>query len=113
MLPITHPFPVVSTHHLTMPDDLTHDLLAAVEQQLASPRTPYVARSFERLVQLGITEAEARTQIALCLGEAMERLLETRKPFDEQAYQAALDELPMGKDQSGETPVPPSDPPVN
>lgn len=78
-----------------MHDDLLPELIAAVEQQLASPQTPYVAKALKRLVTLGIDETEAKTQIALCLGEGMERILETRKPFDEKAYRAALDELPL------------------
>jgi len=78
-----------------MSDDILPDLLAAVEQQLASPQTPYVSKTLARLGELGIEEGEAKTQIAMCLGEEMERILKTRKPFDEKAYRTALDELPM------------------
>ena len=45
------------------------------------------------LLKLGIEEAEAKTQIALCLGEEMDKILRTRKPFDEKAYRASLDAL--------------------
>ncbi len=83
-----------STTH-TMNDDLLPDLLAAVEQQLASPQTPYVAKALTRLTQLGLEETEAKTQIALCLGEQMDQLLRTRKPFDEKAYRSGLDGLPF------------------
>lgn len=78
-----------------MNDDLLPDLIAAVEQQLVSPQTPYVAKAFARLVKLGIDETEAKTQIALCLGEEMDQVLRTRRAFDEKSYRAALDELPM------------------
>ena len=84
-------FPIV----LSMTDDLLPDLLAAVGQQLTSPQTPYVAKTLARLLKLGIEEAEAKTQIALCLGEEMDNILRTRKPFDETAYRASLDGLPM------------------
>ncbi|MES2658457.1 MAG: hypothetical protein V4689_07550 [Verrucomicrobiota bacterium] len=77
-----------------MNDDLLPDLLAAVDQQLVSPQTPYVAKTLTRLLLLGIVESEAKTQIALCLGAEMDNILRTRKPFDERAYRAALDELP-------------------
>lgn len=81
-----------------MNDDLLPDLLLAVEQQLVSPQTPYVAKTLARLVGLGIEESEAKTQIALCLGEEMERILGSRKPFDEKSYFANLDALPVAED---------------
>lgn len=82
-----------------MTDDLLPDLLAAVEQQLASPQTQYVAKNFTRLLKLGIEETEAKTQIALCLGEEMDKLLRARKPFDEKAYRASLEALPMAEEE--------------
>lgn len=78
-----------------MNDDLLPDLIAAVEQQLTSPETLYVARTLDRLVNLGLDALEAKTQIALCLGEEMDAILRTRKPFDEKSYRARLDALPM------------------
>ena len=78
-----------------MNDDLLPDLLAAVDEQLASPETRYVARTLDRLKRAGLDEAEARTQIAICLGEEMDQVLRKRRGFDERAYRAALDDLPM------------------
>ena len=77
-----------------MNDDLLPGLLDAVEQQLASPQTPYVAKCLDRLVKLGISQSEAKEQIVICLLEEMERILRTGTPFDEKAYQMALSELP-------------------
>ncbi|MEO7098846.1 MAG: hypothetical protein ABI162_05760 [Luteolibacter sp.] len=77
-----------------MNDDLLPDLIAAVEQQLTSPQTPYVAKTFARLTKLGLDESDAKTQIALCLGEEMDNILRTRKGFDEKAYRTALAALP-------------------
>jgi hypothetical protein len=77
------------------------DLIAAVEQQLASPRTPYVSRTLVRLREMGVEEDEAVTQIALCLGKTMDDMVRKRKPFDEAAYQAALDALPMPEEPDG------------
>lgn len=85
-----------------MNDDLLPDLIAAVEQQLVSPQTPYVAKTLTRLVKAGLEETEAKSQIALCLGEEMDKLLRTRKPFDEKAYKAALNELPMPPEEDEE-----------
>jgi hypothetical protein len=78
-----------------MNDDLLPDLLAAVEQQLTSPQTPYVAKTLARLLKLGLEESEAKTQIALCLGEEMDQVLRKRRGFDEKAYRSCLDTLPM------------------
>ena len=82
-----------------MNDDLLPDLIAAVEQQLTSPQTPYVAKAFARLLKLGLDESEAKSQIALCLGEEMDKILRTRKPFDEKAYRASLDTLPLAEEE--------------
>jgi hypothetical protein len=84
-----------------MNDDLLPDLIAAVEQQLISPQTPYVAQTLARLVKLGVDEAEAKSQIALCLGGEMDQVLRKRRGFDEKAYRASLDALPMRDEESG------------
>ena len=81
-----------------MNDDLLPDLIAAVEQQLGSPQTPYVAKTFTRLLKLGIEESDAKTQIALCLGEEMDQVLRKKRGFDEKAYRISLDALPMAAD---------------
>ena len=78
-----------------MNDDLLPDLLAAIEQQLASVETPYVEKTLARLVALGIEENEAKSQMALSLGEQIDNMHETSKPFDEKAYRAALEALPF------------------
>lgn len=85
-----------------MNDDLLPDLIAAVEQQRTSPQTPYVAKTLGRLVKLGLDEPEAKTQIALCLGEEMDAILRTRKPFDEKSYRTRLDALPLADDEATE-----------
>lgn len=83
-----------------MTDDLLPDLIAAVEQQLLSPQTPYVAKTFDRLSQVGLDPSEAKTQIALCLGEEMDKILSTRKPFDEKSYRRALESLPLPDEEA-------------
>lgn len=89
-----------------MNDDLLPELLAAVEQQLASPQTRYVAKTFDRLVKLGLPEAEVKEQIALCLGEELDATYRKRRGFDEKAYREKLDGLPIppaiDEDEEGE-----------
>lgn len=81
-----------------MDDTLHEHLLAAVEQQLASTDTRYVAKTFERLLKLGIDETDAKDQIALCLGEEMDVMLRKKREFDEKQYRARLDLLPLDED---------------
>jgi hypothetical protein len=78
-----------------MDDELLANLVAAVEQQLESPRTSYVAGTLRRLVNLGLPEDEAKAQIAFCLGEQSDRMLRSKKPFDEAAYRERLAQLPL------------------
>jgi predicted RecB family nuclease len=85
-----------------MSDDLLPDLLDAVEQQLVSPQTKYVAKTLERLVKAGMDEEEAKNQIAICLSEEMYEVLLKKRGFDENAYREALDGLPLepGEDEA-------------
>jgi len=82
-----------------MSDDLMFDLLGAVEQQLASSQTPYVGKTLQRLLKAGLDEQEAKEQIALCLGEEMNRVMRTKRSFNETAYREALDELPLAEEE--------------
>lgn len=82
-----------------MNHDLLPDLLLAVEQQLSSAQTPYVRKTFDRLLKSGLTEDEVRKQIAVCLGEQMDEVFRTKRSFDENAYKEALKELPFAIDE--------------
>jgi hypothetical protein len=53
-------------------------------------------------LNLGIEESEAKSQIALCLGEEMDQMVRKRRSFDENAYRASLDALPMEVDDEVE-----------
>ncbi|MFD0895297.1 hypothetical protein KBB96_20830 [Luteolibacter ambystomatis] len=92
-----------------MNDDLLPELLAAVEQQLTSPQTKYVAKTLERLLKLNVPEAEAKEQIALCLGQEMDAAYRKRRGFDEKSYKGLLDELPVAADDGSEEEEPTND----
>lgn len=79
-------------------DKIPAELLDAVDQQLASAQTVYVSRTLERLTKSGLSETDAKAQIALVLGETMDDMIRSRRGFDEDAYRAALKELPMQTD---------------
>ena len=78
-----------------MNEDLLPELVSAVEQQLASPQTKYVAKTFERLTKGGLADAEAKEQIALCLGQELDASFRKRRGFDEKSYKELLSNLPM------------------
>ena len=90
-----------------MNDDLLPELLKAVEQQIASPQTPYVAKTLDRLTKLGIEAQEAKTQIAICLGKEMDEILRKKRPFDVTAYRADLNDLPFPNDEEEDDDGPP------
>ncbi|MCH2065336.1 MAG: hypothetical protein MK194_16615 [Roseibacillus sp.] len=70
-------------------------LVPAVEQQLASPETPYVQETYQRLLQdPEIDEQEAKLMIALCLADESERMLDEESEFDTERYQTLLSFLP-------------------
>lgn len=74
-------------------DAFFNDLLAAVDQQLASPHTRYVAKALSRLVSRGIDEAEAREMIAEVLAEETDAMYRRRGSFDETTYKERLEAL--------------------
>lgn len=78
-----------------MDDPEIHALLPAIDQQLASPDTPFVAETLAHLVHdHAIDLDEARYMIAFCLADEIERLGATDTAFDLKRYQTLLQLLP-------------------
>ena len=71
-------------------DAFFEELLAAVDQQLDSPETPYVLKTLERLTKAGMDPDEAREAIARCLAEETDRVVRTGRPFDARQYEERL-----------------------
>ncbi len=78
--------------------DLMQQLHSAVAQQLQSPQTRYVKGTRDRLCKLGLSEQDAISQIADCLGDVLERMLIEHQAFDEKRYRQLLDALPWPHD---------------
>lgn len=72
-------------------DDFFADLIAAVEQQLASPETRYVQKTYLRLIEAGLSEESAKEEIAACLAAETDTMYRRKKEFDAQAYRASLE----------------------
>ena len=69
------------------------DAIGAIEQQLASDETPYVAREYGRLTAAGMSDEEAKEAMARCLIEEMDRVLRTKSGFDEAGYRMSLERI--------------------
>ena len=74
------------------------DLLLAVDQQILSPETPYVGKTYQRLLKLGLDDSAAKFQIVYCLCEEMDQILKKHRVFSEKAYRTTLDSLPIELD---------------
>jgi len=88
-------------------DAFLADLIAAVEQQLTSPQTPYVTKAFQRLTGKGMTEADAKELIAEALGEETDAMYRRKSGFDEKSYKDRLaklqpEDLPPEGEDGGE-----------
>ena len=95
-----------------MNEDLLPDLILAIDQQLVSPQTPYVAKAFDRLKKLGLHEAEAKTQLAMALGKEMDEVLRKKRGFDETAYRELLEALPFPEESGDEAEGEPAPEPI-
>ncbi len=88
-------------------DAFFQDLLAAVEQQLVSPQTPYVAKTLERLTAKGLSPEDAKERMAACLGEETDAMYRRKGGFDEKSYREKLVAIdPNERFEPDETPEP-------
>lgn len=85
-----------------MSDELLPDLLAAVEQQMVSPQTKYVAKTFERLVKARAGGNGGEAPDCAVPGRGNGCGIAAKAGFDEKAYRAALDALPMDTEEDTE-----------
>lgn len=69
-------------------------VLAAVEDQLRSPETPYVKEHYDRLIAEGISEAEAKRMIGCVLAVEILEIKKFNRGFDENGYIQRLANLP-------------------
>jgi hypothetical protein len=74
--------------------EILNGLMQAIDEQLQSPQTPYVRKTLNRLLALGLSEQQAREEMADCLGEELDDMLAKSRPFQEKSYRALLDALP-------------------
>jgi hypothetical protein len=73
---------------------LHRSVLDAVDRQIETNQPPEVRRTLQRLVAAGHSPDQAHQQIALVFSLEMIRVLESRRPFHDGHYTAALRRLP-------------------
>lgn len=77
-------------------DENLEKLLPAIEEQLASPETPYVHETYDRILkEPDIDEKEAKAMLAFCLADEIEVMMTEERPFDSDRYQMLLNLLPI------------------
>ena len=77
-------------------DEALEKLRPAIEEQLASPDTPYVKEAYERILEEpDIDEEEAKSMLAFCLADEIEAMMAAERDFDSERYQMLLTLLPV------------------
>lgn len=74
-------------------DAFFDDLISAVEQQLESKDTAFVRKVYEKLLDGGMTESEAKEAMAACLAEESDKMFRSQKPFDTDSYRRSLESI--------------------
>lgn len=76
-------------------EELSDKLMPAVEEQIASPETPFVREHYDRLRAEGEEDREAKKLIALCLADEVEQMQLENRPFNLSRYEQMLQFLPV------------------
>lgn len=70
-------------------------LLPAIEEQLASSATPFMAEALAHLLtQDDIAEPEAKYMLAFCLADELEKMTAEDRSFDLERYRLLISLLP-------------------
>lgn len=70
-------------------------LLPAIEEQLQSPDTPFVATALTHLLSLDEIESEeAKYMLAFCLADEIEHMEREKRPFKIERYEMMVNLLP-------------------
>lgn len=86
-------------------DSLIESLLPAIEEQMESPATPYVKKTFVRLTEVEqLSPIESKEMMAICLADESNRMFVDKRDFDVARYQQLLNDLPFPMDTEEEEP---------
>lgn len=73
---------------------LREQVLQVVENQLKDNKPPETKQTYDRLVQSGISDADARIYIGQCVAVEIFNIMKHGKPFDAERYTRNLNNLP-------------------
>ena len=73
---------------------LNEAILSVVENQIRDGDPPETRQTFERLLEAGYTDKEARDLIGCVVSSEIFDILKDHKPYDHNRYVAALHRLP-------------------
>jgi preprotein translocase subunit SecA len=73
---------------------LNQNILNAVEEQLNSPECTYVREHYDRLIEMGYTELDAKKLIGSVLITEFWEMSNNQREFDEAGYIEKLSNLP-------------------
>lgn len=74
-------------------EDILYEAVYAVEQQLKSEETIYVREFFEKLIEIGKSEKEAKEKIAEALLKEADYVHANKSEFSEERYKINLKEI--------------------
>ena len=73
---------------------VTAAILEAVDNQLRDLKPPETKETYDRLIERGISDKEARRLIAVALSSEMFQMLKYKKDYSPERYIASLRKLP-------------------
>jgi hypothetical protein len=75
-------------------ETLRKEILQVVENQLKCNNPPHTRKTYDHLLQSGISEADAKIYIGQCVAVEIFNVMKHKQPFDEKRFIKNLDKLP-------------------
>ena len=75
-------------------ETLKAEILQAVETQIRDNKPPETKQTYNRLLALGISKANAKIYIGQCIMFEIFNIMKHQQPFDEKRFVKNLDRLP-------------------
>jgi hypothetical protein len=79
---------------MTKDDAIRLQLLQIVDNQLQSNNPAHTRFTFDRLVKMGFSEANAKLHLARCVSTELFYVMQRKEPFNEKRFVKNLDLLP-------------------
>ena len=80
-------------------ENLKAEILKIINNQMKNNDPPETNKTYNRLIDQGYNDSEARELIGLCLAVELFNTLKHKKPYDENRYIRNLTNLPKEPDE--------------